>query len=64
MGLETPTGSDVAPPKDKRSTIGMELTEMLSPGAWQKFESELFDHFFLNCTVYNANGIGITGKPN
>jgi ligand-binding sensor protein len=42
----------------------MELTDLLSPGAWQKFESELFDHFFLNCTVYNANGIGITGKPN
>lgn len=42
----------------------MELTDLLPPGAWQKFEAELFEHFFLNCTVYNDSGIGVTGKPN
>jgi ligand-binding sensor protein len=42
----------------------MELTELQPPGAWQDFEAELFERFFLNCTVYNAQGIGITGKPN
>jgi ligand-binding sensor protein len=42
----------------------MELTELLPPGAWQDFEADLFERFFLNCTVYNAQGIGITGKPN
>ncbi|MFH1985976.1 MAG: PocR ligand-binding domain-containing protein [Pseudomonadota bacterium] len=42
----------------------MKLTDLLPPDAWQKFEAELFDHFFLNCTVYNDSGIGITGKPN
>jgi ligand-binding sensor protein len=42
----------------------MELTDLLPLSAWQKFEAELFDHFFLNCTVYNDSGIGVTGKPN
>lgn len=42
----------------------MELTEILSKDAWSEFEKELFDRFNINCTVYNASGTGVTGKPN
>lgn len=42
----------------------MELTDILSIEEWQQFETELFDRFHLNCTVYNTSGISITGKPN
>lgn len=42
----------------------MELTDIISISAWEKFEKELFDQFSINCTVYNAQGMSITGKPN
>jgi ligand-binding sensor protein len=42
----------------------MKLNELLALEEWQAFEKELFDRFFLNCTVYNAEGISETGKPN
>lgn len=42
----------------------MELTDILSKEEWAAFEKELFDRFQINCTVYNTNGIGVTGKPN
>jgi ligand-binding sensor protein len=41
----------------------MELTDILPVEDWIQFEKELHDRFNLNCTVYNASGIGITGKP-
>lgn len=42
----------------------MELTDILSVEAWGAFEKELFDRFQINCTVYNTQGVGLTGKPN
>jgi ligand-binding sensor protein len=42
----------------------MELTDILSKEAWAAFEKELFDRFRINCTVYNTDGIGVTGTPN
>ena len=42
----------------------MNLTELLALEKWQAFEKELFDRFYLNCSVYNADGISVTGKPN
>jgi len=42
----------------------MELTDILSKEEWAAFEKELFDRFQINCTVYNTDGIGVTGKPN
>jgi len=42
----------------------MELTEILTKEEWAAFEKELFDRFQINCTVYNPDGIGVTGKPN
>ena len=42
----------------------MELTDILSKEEWASFEKELYDRFHINCTVYNAAGIGVTGKPN
>ena len=42
----------------------MELTDILSKEEWTAFEKELFDRFKINCTVYNTDGIGVTGKPN
>lgn len=42
----------------------MELTEILSKEEWAVFEKELFDRFQINCTVYNSDGVGVTGKPN
>jgi ligand-binding sensor protein len=42
----------------------MELTDILSTEKWAEFERELFNRFHINCTVYNTQGIGITGKPN
>jgi ligand-binding sensor protein len=42
----------------------MELTDILSVEAWGAFEKELFDRFQINCTVYNTDGVGVTGKPN
>lgn len=41
----------------------MELTDILSVDAWAGFEKELFDRFHINCTVYNVEGTGVTGKP-
>lgn len=42
----------------------MELADILSKEEWAAFEKELFDRFKINCTVYNTDGIGVTGKPN
>ena len=42
----------------------MKLTDILSVEAWAQFEKELSDRFHLNCSVYNVNGISVTGKPN
>ncbi len=42
----------------------MELTDILSKEEWAVFEKELFDRFQINCTVYNSDGVGVTGKPN
>jgi len=42
----------------------MELTDILSVDQWAEFEKELFDRFQINCTVYNTDGVGVTGKPN
>lgn len=42
----------------------MELTDILSKEEWAAFEKALFDRFQINCTVYNTDGIGVTGKPN
>ncbi|MBI9085249.1 MAG: PocR ligand-binding domain-containing protein [Desulfobacterales bacterium] len=42
----------------------MELTEILPLDEWVRFEKELFDRFQINCTVYNTEGVGLTGKPN
>ena len=42
----------------------MELTDILSKDEWEAFEKELYDRFHINCTVYNVEGIGVTGKPN
>ena len=64
MGTTSPAASPGGELKDKRSAIGMALTDLLPPDDWQKFEAELFDHLSLNCTVYNENGNGVTGKPN
>jgi ligand-binding sensor protein len=42
----------------------MELTDLLPKEECAQFEKELFDRFKINCTVYKASGIGVTGKPN
>ncbi len=42
----------------------MELTDIVSMDTWEKFEKGLFDQFSINCTIYNAQGMSITGKPN
>ncbi|MCG6909621.1 MAG: PocR ligand-binding domain-containing protein [Deltaproteobacteria bacterium] len=42
----------------------MELTDILSVEEWAAFEKELFERFKINCTVYNTDGVGVTGKPN
>lgn len=42
----------------------MELTDILTVAEWGRFEKTLFDRFHINGTVYNASGIGVTGKPN
>ena len=42
----------------------MDLTDILSKEEWAAFEKELFDRFGINCTVYDASGVGVTGKPN
>ena len=42
----------------------MELTDILSKEEWAAFEKELYDRFKINCTVYNTDGVGVTGKPN
>ena len=42
----------------------MELTDVLSKEAWAAFERELFDRFQINCAVFNASGVAVTGKPN
>jgi len=42
----------------------MELTDILSIEEWARFEKSLFDRFHINCTVYNTEGVGVTGKPN
>lgn len=42
----------------------MELKDILSEEEWVRFEKEMSDRFRLNCTVYNASGVGITGRPN
>jgi len=41
----------------------MYLTDILSKEEWEQFEKDLFDRFQMNCTVYNSQGAGITGKP-
>ena len=41
----------------------MLLTDMLPKEKWEEFETELFDRFHINCTVYDISGQGITGKP-
>ena len=42
----------------------MELTDILSRETWADFEKELSERFQINCTVYDASGSGVTGKPN
>lgn len=42
----------------------MELTDILTKEEWAAFEKDLYNRFHINCTVYNASGIGVTGKPN
>ena len=42
----------------------MELTDILAKEEWAAFEKALFERFKINCTVYNTDGIGVTGKPN
>jgi ligand-binding sensor protein len=42
----------------------MELTDIMSTDAWEKFEKDLFERFSINCTVFNAQGMAVTGKPN
>jgi ligand-binding sensor protein len=41
----------------------MQLTDILSKEEWSAFETELYDRFQINGTVYNPSGIGVTGKP-
>lgn len=41
----------------------MELTDMVTPEDCFDFEKYLFDRFYMNCTVYDAAGVGVTGKP-
>ena len=42
----------------------MVLTDILAAEEWAAFEKELYTQFQINCTVYNTDGVGITGKPN
>jgi len=42
----------------------MELKDIMPIEDWEQFEKELFNRFNINCTVYNASGMSITGKPN
>jgi ligand-binding sensor protein len=42
----------------------MTLSDILSKEEWAAFEKALFERFKINCTVYNTDGIGVTGKPN
>jgi hypothetical protein len=42
----------------------MKLTHIQSKERWEEFEKALFDRFYINCTVYDVSGQGITGKPN
>ncbi len=42
----------------------MQLTDIMDLDAWEEFEKELFDRFSMNCTVYNDQGMSVTGKPN
>jgi len=42
----------------------MDLIDILSKEEWIQFETELFERYGINCTVYDASGIGVTGKPN
>ena len=42
----------------------MVVTDIISKEECFQLEKELFDRFFINCTVYDASGVGVTGKPN
>lgn len=42
----------------------MQVTDILPKEECAQLEKELFDRFFINCTVYDASGVGVTGKPN
>jgi ligand-binding sensor protein len=41
----------------------MELTDIAPLKKWIQFEKDLFDRFHMNAAVYNAAGVGLTGKP-
>lgn len=41
----------------------MELTDIATVEEWIQFEQDLYDRFQMNCTVYNASGAGVTGRP-
>ncbi len=42
----------------------MQLTDLMAKQEWLRFEKELFDRFYINATVYDASGTGVTGTPN
>ncbi len=41
----------------------MELTDIVPMEQWRQFEAELFERHAMNSAVYNAAGLGITGRP-
>ncbi len=42
----------------------MQLEQIAPLNEWLELERELHGHFHMNCTVYNAQGAGVTGSPN
>lgn len=42
----------------------MRLVDINTAKEWGQFEKELYERFDLNCTVYDASGIGVTGIAN
>lgn len=41
----------------------MEITDLASRKQWAAFAEQLHERFNMNCTVYDATGISVTGEP-
>ena len=41
----------------------MEITDLASRKQWVAFAEQLHERFNMNCTIYDASGISVTGEP-